>query len=88
MSDRTLYRRLHHEQFTQALNQLDLCAEEFAFLTGANHRKVRRWLNGDEPDIPQWCALVCTLMTRPGAGKLAWDVARAMVIQPEKESSK
>lgn len=83
MSTRTVYQQINAEQFTAGLNEVGLRSESFAWLTGADHRRVRRWLSGDEPSIPHWVALVVTLLTLPGAGPLATALARKMVIREE-----
>jgi hypothetical protein len=63
-------------QFADALQLIGLKADSFAWLTGSNEKRVRRWLSGEEPEIPPWVTLVCALLTLPGARDLAMDVVR------------
>lgn len=81
------YKQMHNEQFKAALSQLNLDSAAFAYLTGADPRRVRRWLNGEEPSIPHWVTLVCTLLVHPEAIPLATKLARVMVNIVPKESA-
>ena len=47
-------------EFRFVLRDLELGQREFARLTGANERTVRRWVSG-ELDIPQWVGTVLIL---------------------------
>lgn len=86
MTDRNFYRQMDHRQFTAALDEIGLSPAAFAYLTGSDHRRVRRWLSGEESSIPHWVTLVCTLFVNPVALPLAFALARAMVYEPEEES--
>ena len=80
------YKQMNRDQFMAALKQVGIDSMEFAYITGADPRRTRRWLNGDETSIPHWVTLVCTLLLDGRALSVARDMAKKMNIE-EKESA-
>ncbi len=74
------YRRLSPEQFEQALETAGISAREFAKITGMVHRRVGKWVAGED-DIPPWVASYMALLTLPGALKMARAVAAETIIR-------
>jgi DNA-binding transcriptional regulator YiaG len=52
-------RRLRQDSFVST--------REFAAMTGADERRVRRWFSGDEPDTPLWVAVLLLALAVPEA---------------------
>lgn len=75
------YERMTGEQLSAALDQIGIDAATFSELHGAKQERVENWQAGrDAP--PQSAALLCVLLTIPGALDLAlqtrgrWTAAR------------
>jgi hypothetical protein len=78
MSRRYTYERMTAQQFSAALNALEMTKGQFVRLTGAGPRKVERWLAGEE-DIPHWILVLCSVLTVPGAMGIAKAVTDEVV---------
>jgi transcriptional regulator with XRE-family HTH domain len=83
MSRRYQYERMTAEQFSKALNQLNLTMRQFVRLSGVSEAKVERFISGKE-DIPHFVTVLCALLTLPNALAMAKGVSDAMVL-PEKD---
>lgn len=72
------YERITGKMLSDALNGLGITAGQFARLTGADHRRVQRWMD-DEQDIPHHVALICALLAIPSAMEKGRKFADLMI---------
>ena len=75
-------RRMTAAQLNQALDTLGISVDALALGPGANQSRLRRWLSGEDPDIPPYVPLVTGLLTLPGAPELAARIAEEFT-QPQ-----
>ena len=68
------YQRINGEELGEALSDIGLTVGQFARLTGADRRRVTRWL-ADEYDIPHHILLICELLKDPGNMQTAKELA-------------
>lgn len=80
------YRRMTPEQLRSALKEFGMPdGYKFARLYGADARRVRRWISGEE-DPPHSVTLVLGLMTLPGGLQLAERIFQEMNVSVDDEA--
>lgn len=60
MSRRYIYDRIDHKELSRRLNAIGVTARDLERASGADGRRVMRWLSGEE-DIPPHVDLLTTL---------------------------
>ncbi|WP_147707824.1 hypothetical protein [Microvirga massiliensis] len=81
MARRYQYERITARQLSDAFNDVGIkSVDQFCRISGAGERTVRRWLDGSE-NIPHYVAVLCTLLTMPGAMQEARAVSEARLIE-------
>ncbi|MFG1304181.1 hypothetical protein V5F34_08580 [Xanthobacter autotrophicus] len=71
MSRRYVYDRIDHHELSRRLDAMGMPARELGRVTGADERRIMRWLGGEE-DIPPHIDLITRLLMRvPGAASEA-----------------
>jgi hypothetical protein len=78
MTRRYAYDHMNAQQFSQALDHLDLTTRQFARLSGAKEDNVLKWLDGTL-DIPHWARVLCAVLELPGAVECAKSVTDMVV---------
>lgn len=81
---RFTFERLTAEQFAAGLAEANITTTGFARLTGADLRRIRRWRDGAEADIPVWAGHILLALTVPEARQrmLAYADLIARQVEP------
>lgn len=74
------YQRMNPEEFSDALTMIGISIGQFCRITGADRRRVERWLS-EEFEIPYHITLICELLKLPGNIEEARDLANEMIIE-------
>jgi hypothetical protein len=82
---RYVYERLSPAQLSAGLNEADVTLHQFCRLTGADPRRVERWLSGEQADPPLWVGMILTALTCPEARRKMLAYADIVVRDSRRE---
>jgi hypothetical protein len=85
MSRRYTYQSLTGRQLSDGLDEVGLTLRQFCRISGADERRVQRWISGQEPDIPMWVGSLLTALTVPAAMARVKAYADAVVTDVRQE---
>lgn len=67
MSRRYVHDPIKPAELVALLNRCGMTVRQFARASGADERRVARWLTGEQPDPPLWVPVLMTAMAVPSA---------------------
>lgn len=67
MSRRYVHDPIQPAELVRLLNRCGLSARQFSRASGADERRVVRWLSGEQADPPLWVPVLMTALAVPAA---------------------
>jgi hypothetical protein len=79
MSRRYGYKPLTPRQLSELLKLAGLTKRAFSKISGADDRRVERWVSGEQPDPPMWVGPLLLAMSIPQARQMVMEYVDLVV---------